>query len=277
MPSLRRALWIDLVGLRAVILLLLILATNLGGLPAAAFLSGLIADTGILIWQVRRLQRSADDYMLGHGGQSRVWGSYLICLFLFFAWTATWWGLYLISFAEDPGENFADMMDRLHAEKYSLTVSEDGRRVYFDGEVTHGLTRIASALMREHTDLKEIHLISNGGHVYEARGMAQLINEAGLTTIAQGKCASTCTLLLIAGRTRQLGPEGQLGFHQYALDSDAAVLNLDPKAEQEKDRAFFRAQGVSEEFANRIYDAASDTLWYPDMTELKKGGVLTPP
>lgn len=249
--------------------------TGWGGVAPVAFALILLFDLGLLFWQIQNLQRAGDAYVAGHGTLSRIWGGYLVALLVIFASLSAWWGLYLASFAGPPEENFADKMDRMHAEQYALSVSPSGGVLRFEGTITHGLTRRAQTLMADHPGLHTLHLNSAGGHVYEARGFAGLIRDAGLDTLAVGDCVSTCTLLFIAGEGRRLGAQGRLGFHQYALQGESPILNLDPAGEQDKDRAFFRAQGVEAAFTQEMFATPSRDMWFPSRMVLEASGVVT--
>jgi hypothetical protein len=65
-----------------------------------------------------------------------------------------------------------------------------------------------------------IVLESPGGLVAAASYMAEMIREAGLTTIVSGDCASACTVMFYAGTDRRLS--GRLGFHRATDDIGTA-------------------------------------------------------
>ncbi|MBE1283032.1 MAG: hypothetical protein GJ676_06945 [Rhodobacteraceae bacterium] len=244
-------------------------------LPMWLFWPLLLADGLFLLGQARWFQHSADNHLSGHGSQATIWGGYLVLLFAALGTAALWWGTYLHSQYDPDADNFAERMDRMHAEMYHLTVAPGGQALVFKGTITFGLIKKAQGFLEKNPTLTRIELHSEGGHIYEARGMAQLIRKTGLDTEATGPCNSACTLLFIAGQNRRLGPEGSLGFHQYALEYDTDVLNLDPAAEQVRDRAFFAERGVSQDFLERMYDSPSTGLWQPTRAELLAAGVVT--
>ena len=104
--------------------------------------------------------------------------------------------------------------------------------------------------------------------------MAKLIQAQGLATYASGLCASACTLIFAAGERRQLGPEGQLGFHGYTLEIFGGLPQIDLMAEQQKDRKFLISQGVHADFIDQIYATAPTDLWRPSPDQLRAAGVL---
>ncbi len=118
-------------------------------------------------------------------------------------------------------------------------------------------------------------MTSIGGHIYEARGFANLIRARGLSTIVKGDCSSACTLVFVAGAHRSLPPDARLGFHRYALEFGPVLPNLDLEKEQNKDRAFFRSQGINESFLIQMFEEPSTKLWYPSHEEALQAGLLT--
>ncbi len=272
---LARMFWTDLVLPRAVILACLAGITWWLWLPMIPALAMLAADVVFFLWQIRRFQRASDDHVRGLGGLAPVWGGYLAILFLGLLTASLWWGLLLSRPGDAPGELFTDRMDREHAAQYDLVPSPDGTILRLNGTITFGLTRRAGELVETMPRLRTVVLTSHGGHIYEARGFAGVIRARSLATRAEGECSSACTLVFIAGAQRSLAPDARLGFHQYALEFDDGVLNVDPRKEQEKDIRFFRQQGVSETFLTRIFERPSSELWYPTLEDLRAGGVLT--
>ncbi len=149
---------------------------------------------------------------------------------------------------------------------YAFEMMADGRRLRLEGNFETGLTRDLRALIKENQGIEAIILNSDGGRVFEARGAARLIGEHQLETYVYDVCRSACTTAFIAGTKRYLGQNGRLGFHQYRLQS--VLPAIDVTAEQEKDRAFFQANGVAPAFLDKVFAEPHDSMWYPDMNEL---------
>ncbi|WP_164658029.1 hypothetical protein [Tropicibacter sp. Alg240-R139] len=245
-------------------------------LPALILYPLLTVDIVIFGWQVVCFQRSADAHVAGHGGMAAVWGGYLALLVAAGLGVATWWGLTLDAHAPPEQELFTDRMDREHAATYRLELSQDGTTLMFEGAITFGLTRRATALADSAPHLQRVTLDSPGGHIYEARGFAKLIRQRRFDTQAAGDCSSACTLPFVAGHRRSLAPGARLGFHQYALNFDNALPQIDLKKEQDKDRALFRDQGVSQTFLDTMFNAPSTGLWYLANSEARDAGLVTP-
>ncbi|TLP57595.1 hypothetical protein FEE96_19660 [Parasedimentitalea maritima] len=275
-PSISHSFWFDLVLPRAVILLTVMGLGSALRLPVPVLYLLLPSDGLFFVWQFIRFQSSADDHLRSLGGLAPVWGGYLVLLFAAFASASLWWGAFLFTQQPQAPELFTDQMNRQHAAKYELILSQDGSTLHFDGTITFGLTKHVRTLMAETPQLTTITLSSPGGHIYEARGFANLIREQGLNTHATGACSSACTLLFIAGHQRSLAAGVNLGFHSYALEFGTALPQLDLQKEQAKDRAFFRSQGVSEDFLIRMFDTPSTGLWSPNRSEARQAGLLSP-
>ena len=243
--------------------------------PVPLLYALLTADGALFIWQFLRFQTSADEHLRSTGNMAPIWGGYLAVLVGGFASISLWWGAFLFAGQPDNPELFTDRMDREHAASYELTLSDDRSVLDFSGTITFGLTKRAQTLLSENPQLTTVTLNSPGGHIYEARGFANLIRDAQLDTFAAEECSSACTLLFAAGHTRNLAVGARLGFHSYALEFGSALPNLDLQKEQDKDRGFFRTQGISEAFLARMFDEPSTELWHPSRQEALEAGLLT--
>jgi ATP-dependent protease ClpP protease subunit len=259
---------------RGLILLLWWGANHLLQMPPELVWGLIMADLAVLFWVSRAHLQAADTHMRSSGAMAPIWGGYLLLLLTILASLTLWWQALLIANRPPEGLSYSEQRAQEHADRYSLSLSEDGSVLIFEGEVTMGLTKALLAELQRHPEVAEIHLTSPGGHIYEARGAARLIRERGLSTLAPGLCASACTLIFTAGTARQLGPNGQLGFHGYALEIFGGLPQIDLQAEQEKDRAFLISQGVSPEFARQIHAAPADDLWRPTPEQLRAAGLL---
>ncbi|OUS37004.1 hypothetical protein A9Q94_07355 [Rhodobacterales bacterium 56_14_T64] len=273
---LSHSFWLHLVLPRAAVLLVLIALGSLLVAPVPLLYALLAADGAFFVWQFLQFQACADDHLRGMGSMTPIWGGYLALLFAGFASASLWWGAFLFAAPPETTELFTDRMDRLHAAEYELLLSEDRMSLTFSGTVTHGLSKRARVLLQENPQMRTVTLNSPGGHIYEARGFAYQIRDHGLDTYVMNECSSACTLLFVAGVQRSLAPDARLGFHSYALEYGSALPNVDLQKEQEKDRLFFRDQGLSEVFLKRMFDEPSTDLWYPGRTEARQAGLIRP-
>ncbi|OBY25948.1 hypothetical protein [Leisingera sp. JC1] len=273
--SLPRSLMLQVVLPRGAVLLVWLALNHWIRLPVPLAFVLMAADGLFLLSQARAFLRSADAHVQSTGAMAPVWGGYLLLLFAGFAALTQWWDALLIARAvEEPA--YAEQRRLEREALYRLTVSADGRTLIFDGEVTFGLTKRMRQLAEENPGLDQVALAGPGGLIAEARGAARLIRQKGWDTRAAGVCASACTLMFAAGTERSLGPDGQLGFHSYALQFESGLPQIDLQREQEKDRAFLLQQGVSAEFTEQIFAVPSAELWLPGRDELHRGGLIRP-
>lgn len=271
--SLPRSLALQVVLPRGAVLLGWLALNHWIRLPVPLTFVLITADGVFLLWQARAFLRSADAHVQSTGAMAPVWGGYLLLLFAGFAALTQWWDALLIARAvEEPA--YAEQRRLEREALYSLSVSGDGTTLVFDGEITFGLTKRMRQMAGENPGVAQVSLAGPGGLIAEARGVARLIRQQGWDTRADGLCASACTLVFAAGRGRTLGPEGQLGFHSYTLLFESGLPQIDLQREQEKDRAFLLEQGVSAEFASRIFAVPGSELWRPSRAELTSAGLI---
>mgnify|MGYP001130245283 CR=1 FL=1 len=240
-------------------------------LPVAA---GMLVCVLIFLWQAVGVLRAAEQHIREGGAMAPVWGAQAGVLAIFWIALADLWGLWLTTRVEPAEENVFLRMAREHADSYRLAVSADGRTARLHGQIALGSSEAFAALLAANPGLLVLELSSDGGNIYEGRGLARLVREAGLDTRVVDTCSSACTIAFIGGLRRQLAPGARLGFHQYRVAADYEVPFADPAAEQARDRALFAAAGVAEWFLDGMYRESAARIWYPQIEELRRAGVL---
>ena len=155
---------------------------------------------------------------------------------------------------------------------YSLDLIEGGSLIHLRGPFEIGITNKVEELIVRHPEISGIILDSEGGQIYEGRGLARVIREHGLQTFSLDRCLSSCTTAFIAGTKRTLGTNARLGFHQYKTYSIIPSINVDN--EQAKDMAIFVKQGVSPQFLEKIFNQPPEGMWWPEIGELLDAGVV---
>lgn len=234
----------------------------------------LIALDGLfLLVQVRRLLHQADEHMRGTGAMALVWGSYLLVLLSALAAILLWWQAAL-QVRQSQAQPYAETRKLAREALYQLELSEDGQQIHFSGEITHGLTQRMNTLLARIPQPQSLRLTSDGGLIYEARGVAQLVLQHRLDTEVTGLCASACTLIFAAGEARRLAEDGRLGFHGYGLMFKGGLPQVDLEREQQKDLAFLLAQGIGADFARKALTTPHAQLWQPSRAELIAAGVV---
>jgi hypothetical protein len=155
---------------------------------------------------------------------------------------------------------------------YSLDLIEQAKLIHLRGAFEIGITRRVAELIARNPEVVGIILDSEGGQIYEGRGLARLIRENKLQTYSLEKCLSSCTTAFVAGTTRTLGTNARLGFHQYKTYSLIPSINVEN--EQARDMAIFVEQGVSPEFLEKIFVYPPESIWWPEIDELIAAGVV---
>jgi uncharacterized RDD family membrane protein YckC len=155
-----------------------------------------------------------------------------------------------------------------------IALSPDGRSVKLTGPLGMGDgTRVRQAL--EHADkLRVVELASPGGRVFEANRIAELVRSGAWQTRAIGNCESACTLVFMAGSSRQLMPGAQLGFHRAFAGTFNPVI--DRLINQEL-AVMYRRAGLPEHIIEKTLQTPPWAMWYPGIGELAQGGLITAP
>ncbi len=160
---------------------------------------------------------------------------------------------------------------------YSLSLANQGEVLHLKGSLDIGITGALKKMLDQHPQVRAVILDSDGGQIYEGRGLAMLFTERGLDTYSFSGCSSACSTAFIGGINRFLGTRAKLGFHQYRLDS-ATTLQFykfyDLDIEQKKDLEIYRAKNINDEFLKRAFETPSDGMWYPDVQTLIDAGVI---
>ena len=158
------------------------------------------------------------------------------------------------------------------ARGYSLELAAHGTLIHLRGAFEVGITAEVARLLAAQPQVRGIILDSDGGQIYEGRGLARLIAERALSTYSLANCASSCATAFVAGATRALGGGAKLGFHQYKSYSVLPAFDLDE--EHAKDIALFAAQGIAPDFLHKIFAQPPEGMWWPPEEELLKAGVV---
>jgi hypothetical protein len=157
---------------------------------------------------------------------------------------------------------------------YSLHFNKDHQQLPVSGIMEIGILSAFEYMLSRHPELKQVVFNSNGGNIYQARGLARIIISRSLDTYVSESCFSACTIAYMAGKTRSMGPYGKLGFHQYNMKSRALNQRVDLKKEQAKDITYFKSRIYDEHFIEKIFNSKSTDLWIPKQNDLLVTGVI---
>ena len=140
--------------------------------------------------------------------------------------------------------------------------------------------RFAAEIAARGEYVKAVALDSPGGSVEDALAIGQLIHQKGFSTsVALGAlCASSCPLLLAAGKKRMASAKAAIGVHQiYAIAPAAADLSSravagDAMSEAQKTTAeitrYLTTMGVDPALWLHALDTPPDRLYYFSVQEL---------
>lgn len=241
---------------------------------AATFSFFVVCQLIIFAWQIVGVLRTCDRHLAALKSIVWVWATQFGIAASIILTLITVYSGFQSLFLYRQGMLDDDAPERVRAAGYTLTLTDDGHLLHLNGDFEFGITGKVEALLRQHHGVEGIVLSSDGGQVYEGRGVANLIVGSSLDTYVFGTCKSACATAFIGGATRTLGVNGKLGFHQYRLDAGFANPLVDAGAEQEKDRRFYADRDIDPGFLRRVFDSPYDEIWFPDRDELLAAGVV---
>jgi len=154
---------------------------------------------------------------------------------------------------------------------YSLAL-RDSTTAQLQGSLDPGITQALRQFLEAHPGVTGIILNSDGGNVFEARGLASVIIDRGLSTYSSTRCYSSCTIAFAAGRKRILGSKAKLGFHRYKLNTVLPVI--DAENELKKDMLFYKDRGIDAVFLEQIAHTPDTSIWVPEIEVLLRAGVV---
>jgi hypothetical protein len=272
--------WVNLVAIRAA----LAVAQSLvfgdwseadTAIAAPIALAMILVNIAIFLWQVVGVLRASDNWLRGRGSISNTWGAQLGILLAAMLVVADSWGLWILTVPiEDIAAQSRALTDE-NATFYKISVEDDGSSIRYIGEFRPGSTKALAALLMANPNAQTVVISSEGGNIFEARGVSKLIKNAGLDTQARGICSSACTIAFIGGVSRTLEGDTLLGFHQYRIEPRFGAVLVKPREEEARDRDLYRQAGIQEWFLERMYETRTDSIWFPSIAELRKSGVIT--
>ena len=171
------------------------------------------------------------------------------------------------------------LIDSLAPEKileksYSLDIDQERKLLQVNGTMEIGILSAFKNMLSKHPELTQVEFNSNGGNIYQARGLAKIIISNALNTYVSESCYSACTIAYVAGKTRSMSPHGRLGFHQYNMKSKLLNQHFDVHKEQAKDLSFFKSRISDNNFIEKIFNSKNADIWIPEQKDLLITGVI---
>lgn len=226
-------------------------------------------------WQVIGLLRASDKHHLVHDRAVVRYGIQVIIV-ISLALTVA----HLIGSTQDLVlyKQKMDEHTQIDTADYSLTLIDKEQLIHLKGPLDFGITNAVARILVDNPKIQGIVLDSEGGQIYEGRGLARLIETNGLDTYSFEGCSSACTTAFIGGNNRYLGTNASLGFHRYKIDPERirqVVPFYDLDEEQKKDIALFRSKQIGDDFLKRVFETHPDDMWFPPTDVLISAGVVT--
>lgn len=238
---------------------------------AIIMLLGMPLMLALDIWCIVGAWRAAREYLRNHG--SLLWGWLARISLALGALQVLVSVLFGFLPSLDEFWSMARGIDPIGQAKFS--VSADGRSLRLDGVIGMGDgERLKALLSSEATrGLKRVELSSPGGRVREAERMAAALKEHGHEARAVGTCASACTLVFLAGKPRQLAPDGQLGFHRASTGTYNPVF--EELANQQLAKTY-RELGLPQTMIDKTLRTPSRSMWFVPREELLAHELIAP-
>lgn len=229
----------------------------------------------ILPWQSIGLLRTAELHFKEHGQPVILHSVQAVVLIGIIGIMSHFVGLIQTLSIE---KEFSEYKSKVVPHQYSIQWDADKNQIRLSGSLDFGITKAVRQFLDTHPGAKQIVLESEGGRIYEGRGLAFLFQQYRLDTYSYRYCLSSCTTAFIGGVKRYLGKDAQLGFHQYAFDSKPlqtfqTLYNLED--EQDKDIKIYRSKNITENFIQQMFKKPNNEIWYPDQDTLLEAGIVT--
>jgi hypothetical protein len=170
-------------------------------------------------------------------------------------------------------EHWAVAHGRQPAERFEVSVRDDGRVVAFSGGINEGAAAAIDKAIGAAPRVGTLLLHSPGGWLREGKRMADVVQRYRLNTRVEGECFSACTLVLLAGANRSAGERALIGFHRGRSVGESSEDRTLPAPTEEME--LYRRAGLKPEFVRRIVATPNDDIWIPSHSELLREDVLT--
>lgn len=154
---------------------------------------------------------------------------------------------------------------------HHITKLSSSNRIHVKGFLGFGLTRDIEEVVESFDDAESIDgvvLDSAGGRLYEARKLAEMIEQRQWNTYSTVGCYSACPLAFAAGSHRTLSADARIGFHQY---NNPYTLETVPEGAEEyqRDSRYYRERGIKSDFVEKMFAVGPADMWRPTVNELQ--------
>lgn len=153
-----------------------------------------------------------------------------------------------------------------------MTVYADSHlgRIVAMGPMELGSSQALSEVLKQNPGYTLIQLESPGGFVIEGLRMAEMVSQRHLDTVSFDACASACTLVMVTGQERYLGPTVQMGFHRSGFAhvyEDYGWSKVDYQI-----AAHLRKYGAKDDFISQALKEPMFRIWWAPHEDMYSGG-----
>jgi hypothetical protein len=239
-------------------------SSALRGLTIIAFY---VVITGISVWQLTGLYRSADKHTSRGGSIGWAMMAKLMVLIAIgrYCYDMNQTG---IPFILESGKL---VVGTSQLPPLSIRVMNQGTEVELLGGLEFGTSNNLAKVLIDNPSINIIHLNSMGGRIAEAKKLALLVKKNKLITYSKTQCLSACPIVFLAGKEKLLGDSAKLGFHSASFGdvsgSKVEELNMSLLTQLEK-------ANVPSWFIKKVSKVSSEDVWHPTTEELIKAGVI---
>lgn len=223
--------------------------------------------TGISVWQLTGLYRSADKHTSRGGSTGWAMMAKLMVLIGIgrYCYDLNQTG---VPFILESGKL---IVGTSQLPPLSIRVMNQGTEVEILGGLEFGTSNNLAQVLADNPSVKIIHLNSMGGRIAEAKKLALLVKKNKLITYSKTQCLSACPIVFLAGKKKLLGDSAKLGFHSASFGdvsgSEVEELNKSLLSQLEEAK-------VPSWFIKKVSKINSEDVWYPSTDELIKAGFI---
>jgi hypothetical protein len=143
-------------------------------------------------------------------------------------------------------------------------------RIVAQGPMDFGSSEALLDVLKKNPGYTLLEMESPGGFVIEGLRMAQLVSERHLDTVTLDRCASSCTLVMVTGKDRYLGPNARVGFHRSGIAHVFEDYGWSQVDYQIADH--YRKFGTNEEFITRALKEPMFRIWWAPHEDMVSAG-----
>ena len=147
--------------------------------------------------------------------------------------------------------------------------------IFIAGSIGKRTASDLEKVLLQNPSTKTLDLYSDGGNILGAMSLSDIVLKYKLNTHVPKYCQSACVRVFMTGKYRTISKDAYIGFHQPRNIFTSENLSQE---ELEKDLNayvnFLTMQGVTKEFAVKVYQASPDDMWIPSHKELLEAGVV---